>query len=98
MHAHHAAATRLLAIHEHGIALSLGNVPYFDARFELKTLLERLATPAFATALHAGTLETAFGLARGQPHELMTDLVRQTIIGLESYVVGAVRISALNAD
>lgn len=77
---------------------TLGNVPYVNARLELKDVLEQLAAPAFGESLRAGHLETIFWSWRGQPHELATDLMRRSIIALESYVVGAVRITALNAD
>jgi hypothetical protein len=76
---------------------TLGNVPYVNARLELKDVLEQLLAPAFGEALRAGHLETMFWSWRGQPHELVTDLMRRSIIALESYVGGAVRITALNA-
>src|SRR3954464_273459 len=78
-------------------AFRLSNVPYVNARFELKFLLEELETSVFVEALLAGKLTMPFCLYEGQPHELATELMRRTIVGLESYVVGAARITALNS-
>ena len=77
---------------------TLSNVPYVNARFELRFLLDELETPAFARTFHAGKVVMPFGSWEGQPHELASDLMRRSIIGIESYVVGAVRITAINAS
>jgi hypothetical protein len=62
-----------------------------------KTYLSSLLRPHSAKPFRAGNLNTMFWSWYGQPHELATDLMRRSIIALESYVVGALRITALNA-
>lgn len=76
---------------------ALGNVPYVNARFEMAFLLDNLPNPEFTTALEAGRLEMPFWSWRGPAHELMTDLMRRSIVALESYVIGAARLTAVNA-
>src|SRR5258708_37963430 len=79
-------------------AFILHNVPYMNARLEFEFLLRELENPAFVQAFHAGKVATLFGSYEAQPHELATDLMRRSILGIESYVVGAVRITAMNAN
>jgi len=76
----------------------LGNFPYFNARFEIYDLLQQFNEPAFEESLRQGKLSTPLWSWQGQPHELVTDLMRRSIVALEAYVIGAVRLTALNAS